>query len=110
MAFTISCTGRREEALSAFPSSWLVRCRVLPFRLVMPVILVVDDEPYSRYAKVRSLGEAGFDVRESSNGADGLRAARQQPDAIILDIRLPDLDGFEVFRRLKAERRHAPSR
>jgi CheY-like chemotaxis protein len=76
----------------------------------MPVILVVDDEPYSRYAKVRSLGEAGFDVRESSNGADGLRAARQQPDAIILDIRLPDLDGFEVFRRLKAERRHAPSR
>lgn len=69
----------------------------------MPVVLVVDDEAYSRYATVRALQAAGFDVRECSNGLEGLRAARDRPDAIILDIRLPDTDGFEVCRLLKSD-------
>jgi CheY-like chemotaxis protein len=69
----------------------------------MLVVLVVDDEAYSRYATVRALQAAGFDVRECSNGLEGLRAAREQPDVIILDIRLPDTDGFEVCRLLKSD-------
>lgn len=67
----------------------------------MRVALVVDDEQYSRYATVRALRTAGWDVRETSNGRDALALARERPDAIILDIKLPDLDGFEVCRRLK---------
>jgi len=69
----------------------------------MPVVLVVDDKTYSRYATVRALQAAGFDVRQCSNGLEGLRAARDRPDAIILDVRLPDTDGFEVCRLLKSD-------
>lgn len=69
----------------------------------MSVVLVVDDEAYSRYATVRALQAVGFHVRECRNGRDGLRAARDRPDAIILDIRLPDTDGFEVCRLLKSD-------
>jgi two-component system, NtrC family, sensor kinase len=69
----------------------------------MPIVLIIDDESKRRYAMARALRTGSFDVRESINGADGLLAARQAPDAIILDVKLPDLDGFEVCRRLKAD-------
>jgi DNA-binding response OmpR family regulator len=46
---------------------------------------------------------AGFDVRETATGRDALRLARLKPDAIVLDIALPDMNGYEVVRRLKAD-------
>jgi CheY-like chemotaxis protein len=69
----------------------------------MSTILVVDDRPDARYALVRVLTSAGFDVRETATGRDALRLARSAPDLIVLDIALQDMDGFEVCRRLKAD-------
>jgi two-component system, cell cycle sensor histidine kinase and response regulator CckA len=66
------------------------------------LILNVDDDEAGRYAVSRVLKQANFDVLEAANGADGLRlAAEHSPDLVLLDVRLPDIDGFEVCRRLK---------
>jgi DNA-binding response OmpR family regulator len=51
----------------------------------------------------RPLAAAGFDVRETATGREALRLARLQVDAIVLDLILPDIDGYEVLRRLKAD-------
>jgi CheY-like chemotaxis protein len=64
---------------------------------------VVDDRPDARYALVRTLTGAGYDVRETATGRDALRLARLFPDLILLDIALQDMDGFEVCRRLKSD-------
>jgi CheY-like chemotaxis protein len=68
------------------------------------IILNVDDRPESLYAKSRMLKVAGYTVIEARNGEDGLKLAREQrPDGIVLDIKLPDMTGWEVTRRLKAD-------
>ena len=69
----------------------------------MPTVLVVDDRPDARYIMVRPLAAAGFDVRETATGRDALRLARLQVDAIVLDLVLTDIDGFQVLRQLKAD-------
>jgi CheY-like chemotaxis protein len=66
-------------------------------------ILVVDDNEANRYTVVRLLRKAGFTVREAADGRRGLQAANPELDLIILDIRMPELDGYEVCRRLKAD-------
>lgn len=67
-------------------------------------ILVVDDRPDTRYVTARILTAAGYEVREAGTGRDALQLARFRPDLIVLDVVLPDLDGFEVCRRLKSDR------
>lgn len=69
----------------------------------MATILVVDDRPDTRYATVRALEAAGHDVRQTGSGRDALRLARLQPDLIVLDVVLQDLDGFGVCEKLKAD-------
>jgi CheY-like chemotaxis protein len=69
----------------------------------MRTVLVVDDRPDARYAMARPLAHAGLDVRETATGRDALRLARLHIDAIVLDLVLPDMDGYEVLRRLKAD-------
>lgn len=66
-------------------------------------ILAVDDNPAIRYSVVRRLRDAGFHVIEAATGAEALRRAREEPVLITLDINLPDIDGFEVCRRLKSD-------
>lgn len=66
-------------------------------------ILVVDDHPAARYVIARTLSNAGFDVRETATGRDALQLARLKPDAIVLDIALPDIDGFEVVHLLRSD-------
>src|ERR1043165_1671257 len=68
-------------------------------------ILVVDDEVPLLRALLGRLRIAGYEVDLASCGADGLAGAAQRPDVILLDIRMPDIDGFEVNRRLKADPR-----
>ena len=63
--------------------------------------MVVDDRPDARYSMGHPLATAGFDVRETSTGRDALRLARLQVDAIVLDLVLPDMDGYDVLRKLK---------
>ena len=67
------------------------------------VILHVDDDEANRYAVTRSLTRAGFVVDEAANGSTALQKVAQRPDLIILDVRLPDIDGFEVCRRIKGD-------
>src|SRR5512146_1472700 len=66
-------------------------------------VLVVDDTEAQRYAIARTLRSQGFAVDEASTGAHALETAKNAPDLILLDIVLPDVDGFEVCRRLKAD-------
>lgn len=68
-----------------------------------PRILNVDDDEIGRYTVTQMLLTAGFEVDEASSGSEALRKAATLPDIILLDVRLPDLDGFEVCRRIKAD-------
>lgn len=66
-------------------------------------ILHVDDNEANRYAVNRMLRRVGFNVIEAATGEAALELVTQvRPDLIILDVRLPDLNGFEVCRRIKA--------
>lgn len=66
-------------------------------------ILVVDDEPNISDLVATSLRFVGFDVRTAANGAQALTVAEEfDPHALVLDVMLPDLDGFEVCRQLRA--------
>jgi two-component system OmpR family response regulator len=65
-------------------------------------ILVVDDEDNLRSMLVAALKYEGYDVVQASDGAAGLRAAREtKPDLIVLDVMMPQLDGFAVVKRLR---------
>jgi signal transduction histidine kinase len=66
-------------------------------------ILVVDDTEANRYTIVRILRKEGFEVREADNGVSGLALASEDLDLIILDIHMPQMDGYEACRRLKAD-------
>ena len=66
-------------------------------------ILAVDDNEAIRYSVARRLREAGFHVIEAATGSEALRRAKEEPVLITLDINLPDMDGFEVCRRLKSD-------
>jgi len=67
-----------------------------------PVILVIEDEPPIRRFLRTALTGHGYRYVEAANASDGLaQAATRQPDLIILDLGLPDLDGLEVIRRLR---------
>lgn len=66
-------------------------------------LLAVDDNDAVRYSLVRYLREEGYNVLEARTGREALELARQDPALITLDISLPDVDGYEVCRRLKAD-------
>ncbi|MBE8991753.1 response regulator [Nostoc sp. LEGE 12450] len=67
------------------------------------IILHVDDNEANRYIVARILQNAGFTVVEAATGGAGLKAAiEHQPTLVILDVKLPDISGFEVCRQIKA--------
>ena len=66
-------------------------------------ILVVDDDRVLRDALRRALTLGGYDVRLADGGYEGLaQVAESRPDAIVLDVLMPDVDGLEVCRRLRS--------
>jgi two-component system, OmpR family, response regulator len=67
-------------------------------------LLVVDDEPFILDAVAASLRFLGFEVDTAATGQAALRQAREsEPDLIVLDVMLPDVDGFTIVRRLREE-------
>ena len=67
-------------------------------------ILVVDDEPDIRVLVDEALTMAGYDVTTAANGAEAVsKAAATLPDLVLLDIVMPDADGFTVYERLRAK-------
>ncbi len=67
-------------------------------------LLVVDDEPNLTDLLSMALRYEGWEVRAAGDGSAAVRAARDlRPDAVVLDMMLPDMDGLEVLRRLRAE-------
>lgn len=65
-------------------------------------ILVVEDEPKTLRLLVLNLDTGGYDTTAATTGEQALRlAVAEQPDLVILDVSLPDMDGFEVCRRLR---------
>ena len=72
-------------------------------------LLVVDDEPNIVELLSASLRFAGFEVATATTGNEAVRAVeRLRPDLVLLDVMLPDVDGFVVLRRLRATRDHLP--
>jgi len=66
-------------------------------------ILVVDDNQDSRELVVKVLKNKGYKMIEAINGEEALeKAVAEKPDLILMDISIPDIDGYEVTRRLKA--------
>jgi DNA-binding response OmpR family regulator len=74
----------------------------------MRVLVVEDDQPLVRIM-TKSLESNGFEVSSAFDGEDGLRAARDsRPDAIVLDLQLPKLNGLDLCRRLRSEGNAVP--
>ncbi|MCB0018514.1 MAG: response regulator [Anaerolineales bacterium] len=74
-------------------------------------LLIIDDNVVNLKVAINTLESYDFEVLMARNGQDGLeRAAYTQPDLILLDIKMPEMDGYEVCRRLKAaeQTRHIP--
>ena len=72
-------------------------------------VLIVDDEPTIVELLSVSLRFQGFEVETAANGAEGLDRARGfRPDALILDVMMPGMDGFGLLRRLRADGVDAP--
>lgn len=73
-------------------------------------VLIVDDREENRYTLRHALTRAGFATTEAANGSQALSMSKLLPDVIVLDVRLPDILGYEVCRRLKAnpQTRHIP--
>jgi two-component system OmpR family response regulator len=72
-------------------------------------LLVVDDEPNIRELLTTSLRFAGFDVVGAGDGAEALALAEQhRPDLVVLDVMMPDMDGFTVTRKLRERGRDIP--
>ena len=65
-------------------------------------LLIVDDEPASRYATARLLRGAGFKTREIATGTEALQAADETISAMVLDVHLPDINGFDLVHILHA--------
>ena len=74
----------------------------------MPSILIVEDDALVRRTVISHLAKRGFDVAWADMGEDGLaKFAASCPDLVLLDIRLPDMDGLEVLRQIRERNRKA---
>jgi len=69
-----------------------------------PTVLIVDDDEGTRTFVRASLELEGFDVREASSGTEGLAALEEEaPDLVLLDVMMPQMDGWEMLRRVQEQ-------
>ena len=65
-------------------------------------ILIVDDSPIGRKMIQRCLPEGDFEIKQASNGRECIRIYEEdRPDLVLLDLTMPEMDGFEALRRIK---------
>lgn len=97
--------GADDFCLKPIERNWLLsRLTRLSSRQTSPRVLVVDDDDVSRYVVRRALEGTPYELLEASGGQEGLvRAERDRPDVILLDLMMPDLSGFDVLDRLKSQ-------
>jgi len=70
----------------------------------MPTILVIDDSRYTRLSLVQFLKNNGFEVLEAANGKLGLETLEHAaPDAVITDLLMPEMDGYELLEHLRSQ-------
>jgi DNA-binding response OmpR family regulator len=70
-------------------------------------ILVVDDEPHIAQIMKLTLEHSGYEVAVAGDGAEGLKKAKEwEPDLILLDLMLPNIDGYKVCRLLKFDQKY----
>ena len=75
----------------------------------MERILIIDDDPSVTSVVKRGLAYEGFAVETASSGAEGLALLREHPvDLLILDVMMPEMDGFEVLRRVRTDDNRLP--
>src|SRR5437660_7721896 len=99
----MASTSRRRNVTPRF-STRILGVRLDPYDVTVtnPRVLVVDDEEHITELVSMGLGYNGFDVERASTGRAALDAIeKRKPDLIVLDVMLPDLDGFELTRRVR---------
>jgi len=89
-------------------STGLLRCGKLhagyPMNSNLKCILCVEDEPEMIDLIRLILGRRGFEVKGANGGVEGLKMIRQEsPDLVLLDLMMPDMDGWEVYQQMKAD-------
>jgi len=115
--FVVTVVDNRDKALALgadgfhpkpIERAWLIRELERISNAPARRLLIVDDDEVSRYIVKTAIGDQDFVVTEAESGQEGLRrAAEESPDVIVLDLMMPDLSGFEVLERLKADDRTA---
>jgi CheY-like chemotaxis protein len=112
--FMVTIVDNREKALALgadgfhtkpVDRTWLIRkLEEVVSHVARRELLLIDDDEASRYLVKSALGRTDFVISEASNGREGLRKAlEEEPDAVILDLSMPDLSGFEVLAKLKQD-------
>jgi len=72
-------------------------------------VLVVDDDKLTRFSLSKILGRAGYRIREAASATEGMAAIEEeQPGLVLLDIRLPDRDGFAILQAIRASHPKLP--
>lgn len=93
-----------ENTIIEFPSTLNMRLNSMSDNV--STILVVDDTPVNLGVLFDVLVQAGFNVLVSQNGSSAIQCAKNtQPDLILLDVMMPEMDGFETCQQLKADKR-----
>ncbi|MEW6379614.1 MAG: response regulator [bacterium] len=97
--------GAEDYCVKPVRRQWLLnKLRLLESRMPMDKVLIIDDQEISRYLLKGLLADTRYRVIEATGGQEGLRlAASEQPQVIFLDLIMPEMDGFEVLDRLKAD-------
>ena len=76
-------------------------------RLEKATVLIVDDKPFNRHLLIKYLDYPGIRILEAENGLQALEIVKQQrPDLILMDVRMPVMDGYEATMRLKSDEKY----
>jgi CheY-like chemotaxis protein len=100
-AMALGATGFHAKPIDR---GWLLNRLLSTISRELGKILIVDDDEISRYLVKGFLANQGYRLLEANGGNEGLRLAREsRPNLIVLDLSMPDLDGFEVLDSLKSD-------